>query len=93
MSASRRSPTACNEQPRDGGYAYGDDHNTEYRIWGRYTGKKVFDPNSNMVLPEFELHRWEDPQREPRLALQAERTLQRLAAPARRTGINAVTAP
>jgi hypothetical protein len=52
-------PNRLPEQPSDGGYAYGDDHNTEYRIWGRYTGRKVFDPNSNMVLPEFELRRWE----------------------------------
>jgi hypothetical protein len=52
-------PNRLPEQPGDGGYAYGDDHNTEYRIWGRYTGRKVFDPNSNMVLPEFELRRWE----------------------------------
>jgi len=52
-------PNRLPEQPTDGGYAYGDDHNTEYRIWGRYTGRRVFDPNSDMVLPEFELHRWE----------------------------------
>ncbi len=52
-------PNRLPEQPSDGGYAYGDDHNTEYRIWGRYTGRKVFDPNSNLVLPEFELRRWE----------------------------------
>ena len=52
-------PYRLPEQPTDGGYAYGDDHNTEYNIWGRYTGRKVFDPNSNLVLPEFELRRWE----------------------------------
>lgn len=52
-------PNRLPEEPSDGGYAYGDDHNTEYRVWGRYTGRKVFDPNSNMVLPEFELRRWE----------------------------------
>ena len=52
-------PNRLPEQPTDGGYAYGDDHNTEYRMWGRYTGRKVFDPNSNLVLPEFELRRWE----------------------------------
>lgn len=52
-------PNRLPELPTDGGYAYGDDHNTEYRIWGRYTGRKVFDPNSDMVLPEFELTRWE----------------------------------
>ncbi|MDB6004197.1 MAG: hypothetical protein JWR15_1184 [Prosthecobacter sp.] len=52
-------PYRLAEQPNDGGYAYGDDHNTEYNMWGRYTGRKVFDPNSNLVLPEFELRRWE----------------------------------
>lgn len=52
-------PNRLPEQPTDGGYAYGDDHNVEYRIWGRYTGRKVFDPNSNLALPEFELRRWE----------------------------------
>jgi hypothetical protein len=52
-------PNRLPEQPSDGGYAYGDDHNTEYRIYGQYTGRRVFDPNSNMVLPEFELRRWE----------------------------------
>ncbi|MDZ4402116.1 hypothetical protein [Prosthecobacter sp.] len=52
-------PNRLPEQPNDGGYAYGDDHNTEYRIYGRYTGRRVFDPNSNLVLPEFELRRWE----------------------------------
>jgi hypothetical protein len=52
-------PFRLPEQPSDGGYAYGDDHNNEYRIYGRYTGRRVFDPNSNMILPEFELRRWE----------------------------------
>tara|TARA_R110002096_G_scaffold179153_1_gene356112 strand:- start:24206 stop:24802 length:597 start_codon:yes stop_codon:yes gene_type:complete len=36
-----------------GGKAFGYDHNHEYRIRGRYTGKRVYDPNSNQVLPEF----------------------------------------
>lgn len=52
-------PYRLPEQPNDGGYAYGDDHNTEYRIFGGYSGRRVFDPNSNMILPEFELRRWE----------------------------------
>lgn len=29
------------------------DHNFEYRIYGHYSGKDAYDPNSNMVLPEF----------------------------------------
>lgn len=35
--------------------AYGFNHNHEYHIWGEFTGRKIFDPNSNMVLPEFML--------------------------------------
>jgi len=41
------------------GRTHGYDHNYEYRIWGSYTGKTVYDPNSNFVLPEFRLSRYE----------------------------------
>ena len=37
----------------------GFDQNVEYRIWGNYTGRKVYDLNSNQVLPEFLLSRYE----------------------------------
>lgn len=42
-----------------GGRAFGYDHNYEYRITGRYTGKRAYDPNSNQVLPEFLLTGYE----------------------------------
>lgn len=32
---------------------FGFDHNYEYKIQGHYSGAKVYDPNSNMVLSEF----------------------------------------
>jgi hypothetical protein len=83
-------PYRLPEQPSDGGYAYGDDHNNEYRIWGRYTGRRVFDPNSNMILPEFELRRWEI-QREPRLALQPNERFN-WQAPAQRARLGAIKA-
>ncbi|MFM2297074.1 MAG: hypothetical protein RL117_781 [Verrucomicrobiota bacterium] len=35
------------------GQRYGFDQNYEYRIWGRYTGREVYDINSNQFLPEF----------------------------------------
>lgn len=35
------------------GQSYGFDQNYEYRIWGRYTGREVYDINSNQFLPEF----------------------------------------
>jgi hypothetical protein len=47
------------ELPTDGGLAHGHDHNSEYRLWGRFSGKKLYDPNSNLILPEFVLQRYE----------------------------------
>lgn len=38
---------------------HGFDHNYEYRLWGTFTGKKIYDPNSNFVIPEFRLSRYE----------------------------------
>lgn len=38
-------------------YAY--DNNFEYRIRGNFTGKEVYDPNSNQFLPEFMLTGYE----------------------------------
>jgi len=34
---------------------YGFDQNYEYKIWGRYTGRTLYEPNSNQFLPEFQL--------------------------------------
>lgn len=44
---------------------YGFDQNFEYRIWGNYTGRNVYDLNSNQVLPEFLLTRYEVVDRNP----------------------------
>lgn len=33
---------------------FGFDHNHEYVIRGRFTGRTVYDPNSNLELPEFQ---------------------------------------
>lgn len=38
---------------------HGYDHNFEYRIWGSFTGQKIYDPNSNFVIPEFRLSKYE----------------------------------
>jgi hypothetical protein len=35
------------------GRRYGFDNNYEYRIYGRFTGKTLYEPNSNQFLPEF----------------------------------------
>ncbi|MEY5012933.1 MAG: hypothetical protein RLY69_648 [Verrucomicrobiota bacterium] len=47
--------------PEDGppGNRYSYDHNFEYRIRGNYTGREVYDPNSNQFLPEFMLTGYE----------------------------------
>ena len=43
--------------PEDGppGQRYAHDNNYEYRIHGHYTGRSIYDPNSNQILPEFML--------------------------------------
>ena len=47
-------PDRLPEQPASGP-GYGFNHNYEYHLWGEFSGRKVFDPNSNMVLPELVL--------------------------------------
>jgi len=34
-------------------FRHGNDQNFEYKITGNYTGQKIYDPNSNLFLPEF----------------------------------------
>lgn len=34
---------------------YGHDQNYEYQLFGNYTGRTIYDPNSNLFLPEFML--------------------------------------
>lgn len=47
------------------GQRYSFDNNVEYRVRGNYTGKKVYDPNSNQILPEFMLTSYEVVDRNP----------------------------
>lgn len=53
--------------PEDGppGQRYGFDSNYEYRIWGHFTGKDDYEPNSNQFLPGFVLTRYELLDRDP----------------------------
>ena len=37
---------------------HGFDHNYEYIIRGRYTGRTIYDPNANIFVPEFRLDRY-----------------------------------
>lgn len=41
------------------GHSHGFDHNHEYKIYGSFTGQTIYDPNSNFVVPEFRLSKYE----------------------------------
>ncbi|MFK5923907.1 MAG: hypothetical protein QM496_17155 [Verrucomicrobiota bacterium] len=41
------------------GNSNGFDHNYQYQLWGHFTGDTIYDPNSNLMLPEFKLSRFE----------------------------------
>lgn len=60
----KHQPDRVPEDPIEGP-AHGFDHNREYRIVGQFSGRKIYDPNSNFILPEFVLGDWslidEDP--------------------------------
>ena len=60
-----RAPDRMPEIPSGAEPAYGFDHNYEYRLWGYMSGRKVYDPNSNLILPEFVLQRYELMNRNP----------------------------
>lgn len=47
------------------GRRYGFDQNYEYKIYGYYTGHKVYEVNSNQFLPEFMLTGYEVVNRNP----------------------------
>ena len=50
-------PDRVKEEPADGSPAFGYDHNSEYKLWGYFSGRKVYDPNSDLFLSEFVLQR------------------------------------
>jgi hypothetical protein len=47
--------------PEDGpvGQRHGFDHNYEYKLYGEFSGQRIYDPNSNQILPEFVLRNYE----------------------------------
>ena len=51
-------PDRLPEAP-ESGPGHGFDHNYEYRIYGNFSGQVVYDPNSNLELPEFVLTGYE----------------------------------
>lgn len=48
-----------------GGLAYQYDHNREYRLRGYFSGREVYDPNSDKILPEFVLQGAEEIDAQP----------------------------
>ena len=52
-------PDRLPEMPTGDGQAHGFDHNREYKIHGHFSGRKIYDPNSDLFLPEFILAGWE----------------------------------
>ena len=41
------------------GDKFGYDHNYEYRLKGYYSGRRIYDPNSDLKLVEFVLQDWQ----------------------------------
>jgi hypothetical protein len=54
-----RVPDRLPEEPVDASLAHGFDHNHEYRVYGSFSGRPIYDPNSNLFLPEFVPTRFE----------------------------------
>ncbi len=54
----KRNPDRFPEFRADGGPVNGSDHNREYRIEGYFSGDRVYDPTTNLILPEFVLRDW-----------------------------------
>ena len=55
----KATPDRLPESPGDGGNAFGFDHNHEYRLKGYYSGRRIYDPNSDLKLLEFVLQDWQ----------------------------------
>ncbi len=59
--------TSPDRMPENGpaGQRYAFDQNHEYKIRGSFTGREVYEPNSNQFLPEFRLTGYEVVDRNP----------------------------
>lgn len=53
-------PDRLPELPPPGQKGFRYDNNREYRLKGYLTGRMVYDPNSNQILPEFMLKDYEE---------------------------------
>jgi hypothetical protein len=55
----KRAPDRLPEAGGIGTKAHGFDHNYEYKLKGYFSGDRIYDPNSNLILPEFVLQDYE----------------------------------
>ena len=60
----KRNPDRLPERV-DGQPTNGDDHNFEYHLWGNFSGDEIYDPTTNLILPEFVLRNWKLTSRAP----------------------------
>ena len=58
-------PDRIPEVRPDAGPVHGFDHNYEYRLTGSFTGRKLYDPNSNMYIDAFRLRSYQLLDRSP----------------------------
>jgi len=61
----RAAPDRLTETPGGGERTYQYDHNREYRLRGRLSGRQVYDPNSDKILPEFILEDYQETDAQP----------------------------
>ncbi len=55
----KRQPDRLTENPSSGENGFQYDANSEYRLKGSFSGRKIYDPNSDKILPEFVLRDYE----------------------------------
>ena len=55
----KRNPDRLPEYRPEGGLTSGYDHNREYKLWGSFSNDRVYDPTTNLILPEFVLTNWQ----------------------------------
>lgn len=73
MKGACRTPDRLPEYAGNPRYAF--DNNYEYRVYGKFTGKYGYEPNTNLKLPIFKPTKFEQLNTAPRLALQAVRKI------------------
>ena len=55
----KKNPDRFPEYSPSGGLTNGFDHNYEYKLQGYFTNDEVYDPTTNLILPEFVLQGYE----------------------------------